>query len=31
MAELGWSPKVDLESGIERTVKWYVDNKWWLK
>lgn len=24
---LGWSPKVSLEEGIERSVKWYKDNK----
>ncbi|MEM1371927.1 MAG: GDP-mannose 4,6-dehydratase, partial [Pseudomonadota bacterium] len=27
---LGWSPKVDLNTGLERTVAWYLDNEaWW--
>ncbi len=28
--ELGWSPSLQFEEGIERTVKWYLDNKEWL-
>lgn len=32
MNELGWAPVYDFESGIELTVKWYVDNiNWWEK
>ena len=27
---LGWEPKVDLEEGIKRTVKWYLENRSWL-
>lgn len=28
--ELGWSPDTSFETGIEKTVKWYLDNeKWW--
>lgn len=28
--ELGWSPKYNFNTGIEQTVKWYLDNKvWW--
>lgn len=28
--ELGWEPQVDFEQGIERTVRWYLDNRdWW--
>jgi GDP-L-fucose synthase len=23
---LGWSPRVSLEAGIERTYRWYLDN-----
>lgn len=30
--ELGWQAKVKFNEGIQRTVKWYVDNKaWWEK
>ncbi|HOD12710.1 MAG TPA: GDP-mannose 4,6-dehydratase [Candidatus Omnitrophota bacterium] len=28
---LGWTPKVSLDEGINRTVAWYVNNKSWLK
>jgi dTDP-glucose 4,6-dehydratase len=27
--ELGWQPRVTLEDGIARTVKWYLENRWW--
>ncbi|HWA61310.1 MAG TPA: dTDP-glucose 4,6-dehydratase [Caulobacteraceae bacterium] len=28
--DLGWRPAVDLESGLARTVRWYLDNEaWW--
>jgi dTDP-glucose 4,6-dehydratase len=28
--ELGWTPSVTFEEGIERTVRWYLDNRgWW--
>lgn len=27
--ELGWSPAESFESGLRKTVKWYVDNRWW--
>ena len=28
--ELGWSPQGSFESGLERTVRWYVENRaWW--
>ena len=28
--ELGWKPEKSFESGIEHTVRWYLDNrKWW--
>ncbi len=30
--ELGWRPKQEFESGLELTVKWYLDNElWWRK
>jgi dTDP-glucose 4,6-dehydratase len=27
--ELGWSPTESFESGLRKTVHWYVDNRWW--
>ncbi len=27
--ELGWEPEEDFDSGIRRTVRWYLDNSWW--
>ena len=29
--ELGWTPKVSFEKGIEKTVDWYLQNDEWLK
>ena len=29
--ELGWSPKETFESGIRKTVQWYLDNQVWCK
>ena len=29
MNELGWRPRENFETGIEKTVRWYLDNKWW--
>ncbi len=29
-SELGWEPKEDFESGIDRTVRWYLDNQLWV-
>jgi dTDP-glucose 4,6-dehydratase len=27
---LGWSPSVAFEEGVERTVRWYMENQsWW--
>jgi dTDP-glucose 4,6-dehydratase len=28
--ELGWEPSLQFEEGIEKTVKWYLDNGDWL-
>jgi dTDP-glucose 4,6-dehydratase len=28
-AELGWRAQETFESGIEKTVRWYLDNAWW--
>ena len=29
--ELGWEPSLQFEEGIERTVRWYLDNRRWLE
>ena len=29
-AELGWSPRETFESGIAKTVRWYLDNAEWV-
>jgi len=26
---LGWTPEHGFESALEKTVRWYVDNRWW--
>ncbi len=28
--ELGWQPSLQFEEGIEKTIKWYLDNQEWL-
>lgn len=28
--ELGWEPSLQFEEGIEKTVKWYLDNQGWM-
>ncbi|MBR3091821.1 MAG: dTDP-glucose 4,6-dehydratase [Bacteroidaceae bacterium] len=28
--ELGWQPSLQFEEGIEKTVKWYLDNQEWM-
>lgn len=28
--ELGWEPSVQFEEGIDRTVRWYLENEAWL-
>ena len=28
--ELGWEPSLQFEEGIERTVRWYLDNQAWV-
>ena len=30
-AELGWHAEEDFDSGIEKTVRWYLDNEWWWR
>lgn len=29
--ELGWSPSLQFEEGLEKTVQWYLDNEEWLE
>jgi len=29
--ELGWRARDNLDSGLERTVRWYLDNEWWWR
>lgn len=31
LSELGWSPKYDIKTGLQETVKWYVENPEWMK
>ena len=28
--KLGWKPETDFESGMKKTVSWYIENKDWL-
>jgi dTDP-glucose 4,6-dehydratase len=27
--ELGWKPEETFETGLRKTVQWYLNNKWW--
>ncbi len=29
--ELGWEPSLQFEEGIEKTVRWYLDNEEWME
>ena len=29
--ELGWRAQENFNSGIEKTVRWYLDNEWWWR
>ena len=29
--ELGWNPSLQFHEGIEKTVKWYIENQDWMK
>ena len=31
MGELGWRPRENFETGIRRTVEWYLENEWWWR
>ena len=28
---LGWKPKTPWIKGLEKTIKWYIENEWWWK
>ncbi|MBB4839797.1 dTDP-glucose 4,6-dehydratase [Sphingomonas kyeonggiensis] len=27
--ELGWTPEESFETGLDRTIDWYLENRWW--
>ncbi len=27
--ELGWQPRETFETGLRKTIAWYIDNRWW--
>ncbi len=29
--ELGWKAEENFDTGIEKTVRWYLDNEWWWR
>ena len=29
--ELGWSPAESFDSGLKKTIQWYIDNEWWWR
>ena len=29
--QLGWYPETPFAVGIEKTIRWYLDNQWWVK
>ena len=29
--ELGWRPQESFDSGLEKTVQWYLENEWWWR
>ena len=29
--ELGWSPSLTFEEGLEKTIDWYLNNENWLR
>ena len=31
VTELGWYPETSFEEGIEKTIRWYLDNQEWIK
>jgi dTDP-glucose 4,6-dehydratase len=31
MDRLGWKPEENFDSGIRKTVEWYLANEWWWR
>ena len=31
MDELGWRPQENFDTGIRKTVQWYLANEWWWR
>ena len=31
VTELGWKPLENFDTGIRKTIQWYLDNEWWWK
>jgi dTDP-glucose 4,6-dehydratase len=31
MNDLGWQPEENFETGIRKTVEWYLANEWWWR
>ena len=29
--ELGWRARESFDTGIEKTIRWYLDNEWWWR
>lgn len=29
--ELGWRPSFSFESGLEKTIRWFLENEWWWR
>ena len=29
--ELGWVPRESFESGLKKTIRWYLDNSQWVE
>jgi dTDP-glucose 4,6-dehydratase len=27
--ELGWMPRESFDTGLRKTVSWYLENRWW--
>ena len=28
-SELGWTPSESFDTGLRKTVAWYLENRWW--